>query len=129
MSVQIGFVVGALTSTLLTLADRVQAQRLFAVERCRASLNGAIALFATSGSYRSWSSCSPRRDAGRRLSARHEADGQLDRSRSWAGDRMLVGALTVGWPCPIYWERLSFGGAAALPPWRSVLLGRIGACA
>ena len=47
MSVQIGFVVGALGSTVLTLADRVPAQRLFAASALIGARSEAITLSGT----------------------------------------------------------------------------------
>src|SRR4030095_5525231 len=50
MSVQIGFVAGALLSAVLNLADRIAAHRLFAASALlAASANAAIRLFAAPG--------------------------------------------------------------------------------
>ena len=124
MSVQIGFVVGALTSTLLTLADRVPAQRLFAVSAVAGALfNGAIALWATSPS----TAMVLRFATGVTLAGVYPPGMKLmaswtDRDRG-LGIGILVGALTVGSAMPHLLGALSvFGGDNGIPPWRSVLL-------
>ncbi len=124
MSVQIGFVVGALTSTLLTLADRVPAQRLFAMSAVAGALfNGAIALWATSPS----TVMALRFATGVTLAGVYPPGMKLmaswtDRDRG-LGIGILVGALTVGSAMPHLLGALSvFGGDNGIPPWRSVLL-------
>jgi len=125
MSVQIGFVVGALTSTLLTLADRVSAQRLFAVSAVAGALfNGAIALWAISPS----TAMALRFATGVTLAGVYPPGMKLmaswtDRDRG-LGIGILVGALTVGSAMPHLLGALSiFGGDSGIPPWRGVLLG------
>jgi MFS family permease len=123
MSVQIGFVAGALLSAVLNLADRVAAHRLFAATALLAAgANAAIPLldagpgitlalrfltgFALAGVY----------PPGMKLVA------------SWCkedrglGIGILVGALTLGSGVPHLLNALPFFGEGGMPPWRSVLL-------
>ena len=118
-SVQLGFVAGALVSALLTLSDRIPAQRLLAVSAlAAAAFNAAIPLldlgpgpalvfrfltgFALAGVY----------PPGMKLVA------------SWCkedrglGIGLLVGAITLGTAAP-HFLNASPGG---MPPWRTVLL-------
>ncbi len=124
MSVQIGFVVGALVSTLLNLADRIPAQRLFAWSALLGVIfNAIIALtvddisialllrfltgVALAGVY----------PPGMKLMATWtKADRGL-------GIGLLVGALTAGSALPHLLNAIPlFGGEAGIPPWRPVLL-------
>ena len=118
-SVQIGFVAGALLSSVLTLADRLPAQRLMAVSAlAAAACNAAIPLlglgpgpalvcrfltgFALAGVY----------PPGMKLVA------------SWCkedrglGIGLLVGAITLGTALP----HLLNAAPGGMPPWRAVLL-------
>jgi MFS family permease len=118
-SVQLGFVAGALVSALLTLSDRIPAQRLLAVSAlAAAAFNAAIPLldlgpgpslafrfltgFALAGVY----------PPGMKLVA------------SWCkedrglGIGLLVGAITLGTAVP----HLLNASPGGMPPWRSVLL-------
>ncbi|HEX7180942.1 MAG TPA: MFS transporter [Thermoanaerobaculia bacterium] len=119
MSVQVGFVAGALLSAVLNLSDRVPAQRLFAFSAAAAAAcNAAIPLldagpgpslalrfltgFALAGVY----------PPGMKLSA---SWCKVDRG---LGIGILVGALTVGSAIP----HLLNATAGGMPPWRPVLL-------
>jgi len=118
-SVQIGFVAGALVSSILTLSDRLPAQRLLAVSAlAAAAANAAIPLldlgpgpalvcrfltgFALAGVY----------PPGMKLVA------------SWCkedrglGIGLLVGAITLGTAVP----HLLNASPGGMPPWRGVLL-------
>ncbi|MBW8878125.1 MAG: MFS transporter [Acidobacteria bacterium] len=118
-SVQVGFVAGALLSSLFTLSDRLPAQRLLAVSAlAAAAFNAAIPLldlgsgpalvfrfltgFALAGVY----------PPGMKLVA------------SWCkedrglGIGLLVGAITLGTAIP----HLLNASPSGMPPWRSVLL-------
>ena len=123
MSVQIGFVAGALLSAFLNLADRVSSRILFAVSALTAAIfNTAIALsepgpgvalllrFLTgvvlAGVY----------PPGMKLVATWAKD---DRGM---GIGLLVGALTLGSATPHLLNALPLFGAGGMPPWRSVLL-------
>jgi MFS family permease len=123
MSVQIGFVVGALGSAILNLADKVQANRLMAGSALFGALvNACIPLVANgpetalvfrfltgvamAGVYppamkviASWTS--------------------LDRGK-WIG--MVVGAVTIGSGMPHLLNALA-ADATGIPPWRFVLYG------
>jgi MFS family permease len=123
MSVQIGFVTGALLSAVLNLADRFAAHRLFAVSAfVAAGANAAIPLldpgpgptlalrfltgFALAGVY----------PPGMKLVA------------SWCkedrgfGIGILVGALTLGSGVPHLLNALPIFGEGGMPSWRAVLL-------
>ena len=78
MSVQIGFVMGALLSALLNLADRVNARWLLAASALLgAGFNAAIALFVDSITPALGLRFFNRYDACWRLSTRYEADSHL----------------------------------------------------
>jgi MFS family permease len=124
MSVQVGFVVGALLSAGLTLADVVPAQRLFAVSALiGAGANAAIAVGVDSA----LPALGLRFLTGVMLAGVYPPGMKLVASWSRA-DRglaigLLVGALTVGSALPHLLSVLPFAGSVgALPPWRSVLL-------
>ncbi len=124
MSVQIGFVVGALGSAILNLADRFRAERLIAAGALLgAGFNAAIAVFEP--------------DLGTVLALRFATGMSLAAvyppgmkvMASWFGrDRglaigILVGALTVGSAGPHLLNAVGlFGGVAGIPPWRPVLV-------
>jgi MFS family permease len=118
-SVQIGFVAGALLSSLLTLSDRLPAQRLLAVSAlAAAAFNAAIPLlglepgpalvcrfltgFALAGVY----------PPGMKLVA------SWCREDRGLGIGLLVGAITLGTAVPHFLNAAPGG----MPPWRSVLL-------
>lgn len=124
MSVQIGFVVGALLSTILTLADRVPAQWLFAVSALLGALfNAAIALWVTAPQ----TALILRFLTGMTLAGVYPPGMKL--MATWTkedrglGIGLLVGALTVGSAMPHLLNAVPlFGGTAGIPPWRPVLL-------
>jgi MFS family permease len=118
-SVQIGFVAGALLSSLLTLSDRLPAQRLLAVSAlAAAAFNAAIPLldlepgpalvcrfltgFALAGVY----------PPGMKLVA------SWCREDRGLGIGLLVGAITLGTAVPHFLNAAPGG----MPPWRNVLL-------
>jgi MFS family permease len=118
-SVQIGFVAGALLSALLTLSDRLPAQRLLAVSAlAAAAFNAAIPLlglqpgpalvcrfltgFALAGVY----------PPGMKLVA------SWCREDRGLGIGLLVGAITLGTAVPHFLNAAPGG----MPPWRNVLL-------
>ncbi len=124
MSVQVGFVVGALLSAGFTLADVVPAQRLFAVSALMgAGANAAIVIGVESA----LPALGLRFLTGMTLAGVYPPGMKL--VASWSRtDRglaigLLVGALTVGSALPHLLSVLPFAGSVgALPPWRSVLL-------
>jgi MFS family permease len=118
-SVQIGFVAGALLSSLLTLSDRLPAQRLLAVSAlAAAAFNAGIPLlglepgpalvcrfltgFALAGVY----------PPGMKLVA------SWCREDRGLGIGLLVGAITLGTAVPHFLNAAPGG----MPPWRNVLL-------
>jgi MFS family permease len=124
MSVQIGFVVGALLSAVLNLADVIPAHRLFAGSALLgAGANAAIALFVEQPA----PALGLRFLTGVSLAGVYPPGMKLvaswsDRDRGLAIG-LLVGALTVGSAMPHLLNVLPFAGTTGgLPPWRSVLL-------
>jgi len=118
-SVQLGFVAGALLSSILTLSDRLPAQRLLAVSAlAAAAFNAAIPLlglspgpalvcrfltgFALAGVY----------PPGMKLVA------SWCREDRGLGIGLLVGAITLGTAVPHFLNAAPGG----MPPWRTVLL-------
>lgn len=127
MSVQIGFVVGALISAALNLADRIPAERLFAgCALIGALCNGAIPLGVSDPSV----ALALRFATGVCLAGVYPPGMKLvatwcQRDRG-LGIGLLVGALAVGSALPHLLSALPWA-AGALPPWRSVLLLSSGA--
>lgn len=124
MSVQAGFVVGAVISAVVNLADRIQPQYLVAASALAgAACNAAIALFADSPDV----TMVLRVLTGVCLAGVYPPGMKL--VASWSkqdrglGIGLLVGALTIGSASPHLINALPiFGGEAGMPPWRSVLL-------
>jgi MFS family permease len=123
MSVQLGFVIGALLSAVLNLADRLSAHRLFAASALlAAAANAAIPIldagpgpgfalrfltgFALAGVY----------PPGMKLVA------SWCREDRGLGIGLLVGAVTLGSSVPHLLNALPLFGQAGMPPWRYVLL-------
>lgn len=124
MSVQIGFVVGALLSAGMNLADRLPVRWLFAASALLGALfNAAIALWVTGPA----PALVLRLATGITLAGVYPPGMKLmatwtDKDRG-LGIGLLVGALTVGSAVPHLLNALPvFGGAAGIPPWRPVLL-------
>ena len=121
MSVQIGFVLGALLSALLNLADRLPVQRLFAVSAlAAAAANAAIPLLdAGLGP-----SLALRFLTGVALAGVYPPGMKL--VASWCkedrglGIGLLVGALTLGSGVPHLLN--AFSGEGGMAAWRGVLL-------
>jgi len=118
-SVQIGFVAGALVSSLLTLSDRFPAQRLLACGAvAAAAANAAIPLFDLGPG----AALVCRFLTGFALAGVYPPGMKL--VASWCktdrglGIGLLVGAITLGTAVP-HFLNASPGG---MPPWRSVLL-------
>ena len=128
MAVQLGFVVGALTSAVLNLADRIAPRRLIAASTLLAGLctgaltlpgvgpGGALALRFLTGA--SLACVYP---PGMRVAA------SWTRARRGLAIGFLVGALTLGSALPHLFNALPWLGADGMPPWRSVLLS-VAAC-
>ena len=130
MSVQLGFVVGALVSAALNLADRVAPPRLVAASAVLGALfNAAIPLLGIGFA----PTLALRFLTGVTMAGVYPPGMKL--VATWCkedrglGIGLLVGALTVGSALPHLLSALPFaGGVAGLPPWRPVLLvGSVGA--
>ncbi|WP_291843355.1 MFS transporter [Maricaulis sp.] len=113
-SVQLGFVIGAVASAVLGLADRITPQRLFAAGAITAALANLVALALEPGSLAMIAS---RAVAGAALALVYPVGMKL--AASWArGDAgllvgLLVGALTLGSALPF-----AFNLADTVPDWR-----------
>ncbi|MGD2116648.1 MAG: MFS transporter, partial [Acidobacteriota bacterium] len=130
MSVQLGFVVGALGSAVLTLADRMRADRLFALSALAGALaNGAIPLLDALGVGGAPTAIALRFLTGLALAGVYPPGMKL--AATWTredrglGIGILVGALTLGSAGPHLLNALPiFGGdgGGGMPPWPRVLL-------
>jgi MFS family permease len=124
MSVQLGFVIGALLSAFLNLADRIPVRWLFAASAfLGAVFNTAIALFVDGPAL----AIALRFLTGVALAGVYPPAMKL--MATWCKeDRglcigLLVGALTVGSAMPHLFNALPIlGGEAGIPPWRFVLM-------
>ncbi len=118
MSVQIGFVAGALLSAVLNLADRLSAQRLMAVSTlAAAAFNAAIPLLDAGAG----PTLALRFLTGMALAGVYPPGMKL--AASWCkedrglGIGLLVGATTTGSAVP----HLLNATTGGIPPWRDVL--------
>jgi MFS family permease len=123
MSVQLGFVLGALLSAVLNLADRVSAHRLVAASALlAAAANAAIPILDTGPS----PTLALRFLTGVALAGVYPPGMKL--VASWCredrglGIGIMVGALTLGSGVPHLLNALPLFGQAGMPPWRYVLL-------
>ena len=123
IAVQVGFVVGALTSAVLNLSDRVPARFLFfGCAILGAGFNAAIALRDPGAD----ATILLRGLTGAMLAGVYPPGMKL--VATWSErDRgltigILVGALTLGSAAPHLINALPIFGAAGMPPWQSVLL-------
>ncbi|MFL6260811.1 MAG: nitrate/nitrite transporter [Thermoanaerobaculia bacterium] len=123
MSVQVGFVLGALLSAVLNLADRVPAHRLVAASALlAAAANAAIPLLGVGLA----PALALRFLTGVALAGVYPPGMKL--VASWCredrglGIGILVGALTLGSGVPHLLNALPIFGTGGMPPWRSVLL-------
>ena len=123
MSVQIGFVVGALISALLNLSDRLPARYLLAIS-CLAGavFNGVIPLLNPGPA----PALLLRFLTGVTLAGVYPPGMKL--IATWSkkdrglGIGLLVGAITIGSAMPHLLNAVPvFGGEAGMPPWRIVL--------
>ncbi len=127
MSVQVGFVLGALLSALLNLADRIAPHRLFAVcTALAAAANAAIPLLADGPGF----ALVCRFLTGAFLAGVYPVGMKMVATWCkrdlglWIG--IVVGALTVGSGLPHLLNGLEIFGEGGMPPWRSVLLSTSG---
>ena len=123
MSVQAGFVAGALVSAWLNLSDRWTPHRLIAGSALAASLANAAIVLVPGPS----AAIALRFATGFCLAGVYPPGMKI--IASWTttdrgfGIGLLVGALTLGSAAPHLLNALSlFGDGAGLPPWRPVLL-------
>ncbi len=127
MSVQVGFVAGALTSAVLTMADRISAPRLVSVScACAALANAAIpvldvGLVAALGLRFLTGACL----AGVYPPGMKIVASWCKEDRGF-GIGILVGGLTVGSAGPHLLSALPWIGGGDIPPWRHVLLAATG---
>lgn len=122
MSVQIGFVIGALLSAAFNLADRIPATRMMAASAfLGAALNAAIPWLDDPG-LTLWL----RLGTGVALAGVYPIGMKL--TATWcktdrgAGIGLLVGGLVLGSALPHLLNAVSLVGEAGMPPWRAVLL-------
>jgi MFS family permease len=123
MSVQIGFIVGAVLSAALNLADRLDSRYLFGVSAfVGALLNATIAVLEASVPVM----LGLRLLTGITLAGVYPPGMRL--MATWCkedrglGIGLLVGGLTVGSAMPHLLNALPLLGESGLPPWRSVVL-------
>ena len=124
MSVQLGFVAGALLGATFNIPDRVPTNRLIAVcALLGAIVNVVVAIMPMTAHV----AIVLRFITGLMLAGVYPPGMKLmstwttsDRGL-WIG--ILVGALTFGSAMPHFLNAVPFGGGAGMPPWRSVLVG------
>lgn len=124
MAVQIGFVVGAVISAVLTLSDRMPAHRLVAVSALGAALaNAGIPLLGSAENL--GLTLALRFLTGMALAGVYPPGMKL--IASWCredrglGIGVLVAALTLGSGVPHLLNALPIFGEGGMPPWRTVL--------
>ena len=123
MSVQIGFVVGALFSAVINLADRVSPTKLIGVSALLGALfNALIPLYSNGPEL----TLVLRFLTGVTLAGVYPPG--MKTVATWAqkdrglGIGLLVGALTLGSALPHLLNAVPILGSDGMPPWRSVLL-------
>ena len=129
MSVQLGFVVGALGSAIINLPDRVSIPWLFAVSGLiAAAANAAIPLLDPGPGL----TLALRFITGLALAGVYPPAMKL--VATWCkedrgfGIGLLIGALTLGSALPHLLNAIPLLGSAGMPPWRPVLLVASGLC-
>lgn len=123
MSVQLGFVAGALVSAVLNLPDRMPVRTLIALSAAvAATANGALVLLDHGGA----AAFALRFLTGAALAGVYPPGMKLVvtwcRLDRGLGIGVLVGALTLGSATPHLLNALPIEGGGGLPPWRSVVL-------
>ena len=123
MSVQIGFVVGALISAFLNIADRIASRHLIAMSMIAGALaNAAIPVFDASTGMALFM----RFLTGVTLAGVYPPGMKV--IASWCredrglGIGILVGAITMGSATPHLLNAIPLFGEGGMPPWRNVLL-------
>lgn len=122
MSVQIGFVVGALLSTILNLADRFSARKLFVYSAfLGAGFNAAIPLWATGAEH----AMMLRFMTGVMMAGVYPPGMKLVatwlKEERGLGIGLLVAGLTIGTALPHLMNAVPIFGTVGIPPWRNVL--------
>jgi len=123
MSVQLGFVAGALVSALGNVADRVPAARLVAASAAAGALANAAIVLVDGAVY---PALALRFATGFALAGVYPPGMKL--IASWCkedrgfGIGVLVGALTVGSALPHLLNAVPLAGEGGMPPWPAVLL-------
>ena len=121
VSVQLGFVVGALASAALNLSDRVSSVRLFAA--CAAA--GALANLGIVLASGPAAALALRALTGAALAGVYPPGMKLVASWTVRGRGLaiglVVGALTLGSALPHLFNALPLFGDGGMPPWRAVL--------
>lgn len=122
MSVQIGFVCGALISALATLADRIQPRHLCAICALGGALaNALVALVADGATV----AIAFRFLTGAMLAGVYPPGMKLIvtwcREDRGLGIGILIGALTTGSALPHLLNAVPLGGETGIPPWRPVV--------
>jgi MFS family permease len=122
MSVQLGFVLGAVLSALINLSDRVSAARLLGASAfAGALLNAAIPLLVASPA----PAIVLRLATGVALAGVYPPTMKVIstwcRQDRGVGIGVLVGSLTLGSAMPHLLNALPFSGESGIPPWRVVL--------
>jgi len=122
MSVQVGFVAGALLSALLNLPDRIPASRLIAASALIGSMaNAGIALLDHSPTL----ALVLRFGTGMGLAGTYPPGMKL--AATWCkkdrglGIGLLVGGIVLGKSIPHLLNALPFLGGDGMPPWRTIL--------
>lgn len=123
MSVQVGFVVGALLSALLNLSDRIPASRLIAASAFGgAAANAGISLLE----YAPTLALLLRFGTGMGLAGAYPPGMKL--AATWCkedrglGIGLLVGGIVLGKSIPHLLNALPLLGVDGMPPWRTVLM-------
>ncbi len=122
ISVQLGFVAGALFSALLTIPDRVNTARLIAVSAVCGALCNAMIPWLEPGV---WGVVGLRFLTGAFLAGVYPPAMRLVVSWTrtsrgyWVG--VLIGALTLGSALPHLFNGLTLFGGAGMPPWQTML--------
>lgn len=123
MSVQIGFVIGALVSALLNIPDRIAVPKLIGISALLGAIfNGAIAVLNPGAGI----TIGLRLLTGITLAGIYPPGMKF--VASWTkedrglGIGLLVGALTIGSALPHLFNAVPIFGTGGMPPWRSVVL-------
>ena len=127
MSVQVGFVIGALVSAIFNISDRVRISILVGISALAAAvLNALIPLMASDQSTALRSALVLRFLTGVALAGVYPPAMKL--VATWCkedrgfGIGLLVGAITFGSGLPHLINALPVFGSGGMPPWRTVLM-------